>query len=47
MLPPYKPLDTKAISPRVRPVALSDEQRPLDSTGDHIDDVKELAIPTI
>jgi hypothetical protein len=47
MVPPYKPLGTHAISPRFRPVALSDEQSVLDSARDHIDHVKQPTISTI
>jgi hypothetical protein len=42
MQPPYKPLDTKAIWPRFRPVARNDGQSPPVSTRHHIDHVKEL-----
>ncbi len=45
--PPYKPLDTHAISLRFRPVALKDERSVLDSARDHIDHVKQPTISTI
>jgi hypothetical protein len=41
MLPPYKPLDIKAISPRFRPVARNDGRGLPVSTQDRIDYVKE------
>jgi hypothetical protein len=47
MVPPYKPLDTHAISLRFRRVALSDERSVLDSARDHIDHVKQPTISTI
>jgi hypothetical protein len=47
MPPPYKPLDTHAISLRFRPVALRDEQSVLDSPRDNIDHVKQPTISTI